>query len=176
MQGCDPGSGAWPLDPYLQSLGRGQAPGHQALQAGHKGGSGQWSCFLIHPVQLGTLLPRAPRVGGGQDLAVPSQESQIWALRGLPGTAPEPRPWATCLAQPRRGFFPRRMGPPQPFWGWRSLPSNAPPPPVTQPPRDSLSPPPQETLPQTPLSLPQKVEPHRAPVPGTSPSPGSLAP
>ena len=117
---------------------------------------------MIHPVQLGTLLPRAPRVGGGQDLAVPSQGSQIWALRGLPGTAPEPWPRATCLAQPRRGFFSRRMGPPQPFWGWRFLPSNAPPPPppVTQPPRNSLSPPPQGTLPQTP---PQPAPESRAP-------------
>lgn len=88
--------GAWPLDPYLQSLGRGQAPGHQACRL-VLGWVGPMELFLSDSSRPAghCLLPWAPRVGGGQDLAVPSQGSQIWALRGLPG-----RPLSPSLGLP----------------------------------------------------------------------------
>lgn len=60
--GGNPGSGARPLNPYLQSLSRGQAPGHQAPKT--------VSCFLSdspcqagHLTALGSPGPGSPHSG-----------------------------------------------------------------------------------------------------------------
>lgn len=121
------GHGAWALDPYLQTLGRGQGSGLQALQAGLKGGVGLVSCFLSDSHhQLGTEAGStlaAPSPEGGEGFKAWQRHTQgpiDLAPVKLPGPATDtPTPTPSCCLQavlghlllvPWRGFFSRMAG------------------------------------------------------------------